>query len=924
MKKLLKVIGVSCLCMMVLCGMRMSVEAGALIVQEEVTTEENIPQEPGGEGNIPQEPEKKILMIGNSFTKRGTEALASSNVGKILGSMAVENNKKIKVDTIVYGGAYLYYYAFWSNPYKHYYESVMSALKEEQYDYIILQEQTTTAIENYENFMLPSVKQLMTYINAYQSNAKIWIYQTAPFEDGKKITVDGEKKLISLQEFLERSLFGYARLQATLDVEGIPVGMQTYHSTQLYPEIKMVSNDKRHPAYAGYYMAALNIYYKLFDEVPVNIAEDLKVENIGEEQILLLNELVKDDIILNKTELSIAVGESQVLEGEIVAAEDRKGTLFWKSLYPEIATVNEGTGEITGIAEGTTIVLAETTTGLMKACLITVKNEEPLELSFGRSYYIVAAGDTIYLKPQIKNWKADDILEWSSGSTAVATVSADGKVSAKKMGRAVIKVKSTKNPDISASYKLYVKAETPEKVSVNVKELTATDVTTELLWQSVYGAQTYRIYRYDNISKSYQMIGTSTTNAYIDNTAKVNISYKYKVTAMPGSTMCESDYSEEVAVMGLGTVENQIEVMAKDYVKLKWNMNENATGYEIYRSEEENGVYEKITAITQKDQLYYYDYNLTKGKTYYYKIRVYREEADKISYSVDSNIAEGGILDEVIVSECQNQKTYVKLTWAESMNATGYEIYRSETEDSGYEKVGSISGKSILYYQDKSVESGKTYYYKVKACNTKSENISYSDDSNIVKGGKLDLVTILEYQTKAKYVKLTWTKSVNATGYEIYRSEKKNSGYKKIKTISKNSKLYYQDKSVESGKTYYYKIKAYSKGAEKTFYSQFSGIVKGGRLDPVTPKKCEGSQDYIKLTWKKSVNATGYVIYRSENQNGKYKKIGTITQNKQLYYKDRTAKSGKKYYYKIKAYKTNGEKDTYSSSSEIVSGKLKL
>lgn len=77
------------------------------------------------------------------------------------------------------------------------------------------------------------------------------------------------------------------------------------------------------------------------------------------------------------------------------------------------------------------------------------------------------------------------------------------------------------------------------------------------------------------------------------------------------------------------------------------------------------------------------------------------------------------------------------------------------------------------------------------------------------------------------HIKLTWNRNKKATGYIIYRSTKKNCGYKKIATIHSNKKLYYYDSTVKKGKTYYYKIKTYKESEGKISYSVNSNAVKG-------------------------------------------------------------------------------------------------
>ena len=52
--------------------------------------------------------------------------------------------------------------------------------------------------------------------------------------------------------------------------------------------------------------------------------------------------------------------------------------------------------------------------------------------------------------------------------------------------------------------------------------------------------------------------------------------------------------------------------------------------------------------------------------------------------------------------------------------ASGYQIYRSTSKDSGYKKVGQVKGKNTKKYEDKTLEAGKTYYYQVRAYKSNS------------------------------------------------------------------------------------------------------------------------------------------------------------------------------------------------------------
>lgn len=57
----------------------------------------------------------------------------------------------------------------------------------------------------------------------------------------------------------------------------------------------------------------------------------------------------------------------------------------------------------------------------------------------------------------------------------------------------------------------------------------------------------------------------------------------------------------------------------------------------------------------------------------------------------------------------------------------------------------------------------------------------------------------------------------------------------------------------------------------------------------------------IKISWKAKGGATGYQVYRATSKHGKYKHITTV---KNTSYVNKKLKKNKKYYYKVRAYRT--------------------
>ena len=93
--------------------------------------------------------------------------------------------------------------------------------------------------------------------------------------------------------------------------------------------------------------------------------------------------------------------------------------------------------------------------------------------------------------------------------------------------------------------------------------------------------------------------------------------------------------------------------------------------------------------------------------------------------------------------------------------------------------------------------------------------------------------------------------------------------------------------------------------------------------DKTTIKKLTAKKKAITVKWKKQSDATGYKIYRATKEKGKYKVVKTIKKNTTVKWTNKKLKSGKKYFYKIKVYKTSKGGKVYSTFSNIKSVKAK-
>ncbi len=114
--------------------------------------------------------------------------------------------------------------------------------------------------------------------------------------------------------------------------------------------------------------------------------------------------------------------------------------------------------------------------------------------------------------------------------------------------------------------------------------------------------------------------------------------------------------------------------------------------------------------------------------------------------------------------------------------------------------------------------------------------------------------------------------------------------------------------------------KATSSSAKKTSGSSTktvsSSSKKVGKVTSVKARaKKTGKKKKVTISWKKVSGATGYQVYYSSSSNGKFKKLGTVTNKTKL---TKTFKNKKTHYFKVRAYSTSSGKKTYGSFSKAV------
>ena len=439
-------------------------------------------------------------------------------------------------------------------------------------------------------------------------------------------------------------------------------------------------------------------------------------------------------------------------------------------------------------------------------------------------------------------------------------------------------------------------------VSTNEKTLT-------IKWNKITGAYGYRIKRSTDEDGTYKVVKTiksGNTTSYKDTSVKAGKTYYYTVETMvkTGDNICYS--GDSASMEGRTAKKAKIKYAVSNgsnQIEVNWGAVSGAYGYRIKRSTSKNGTYKVVATLKGKNNTTYQDKNVKTAKTYYYKVETINKVNGKKGYSGDSAVVSAKTLKTTSITAVKaTGSTSVRLEWKAVDGASGYQIYRSMSKDSGYKKVGQVKGKNTKKYEDKTLEAGKTYYYQVRAYKSNSAKNGVASFSKAQKAWTIKQVVFSQITSDSKnQVTLGWKKVSKAQGYDIYRSDKSNSGFEKIASISSGSTLTYTDKGVKSGNTYYYKIAATYKikgSAGRGSYSKVTevAVLKQGSISSITL----GDNNVLNISWSSVANASGYELAGAVSEKGTYTTLQTSGATS---FTHSNLVQGTTYYYKVRAYK---------------------
>lgn len=172
------------------------------------------------------------------------------------------------------------------------------------------------------------------------------------------------------------------------------------------------------------------------------------------------------DLKITVKSMTMSKGKSGYLSYNILPGNSTDN-ISWVSSNTDVATVSAG-GKIKAVNVGKCVITAVTESGISRKVSLTVKKEaSKISLNYSKAY--IVKGKTLKLEYKLPVNTFTNKVTWSSSDKKVATVSSMGKVTAKKVGDAVITVKTAAGK--KSVCKLYVR-NNPSSIVLNKKSIT--------------------------------------------------------------------------------------------------------------------------------------------------------------------------------------------------------------------------------------------------------------------------------------------------------------------------------------------------------------------------------------------------------------------------------------------------------------------
>ena len=284
------------------------------------------------------------------------------------------------------------------------------------------------------------------------------------------------------------------------------------------------------------------------------------------------------------------------------------------------------------------------------------------------------------------------------------------------------------------------------------------------------------------------------------------------------------------------------------------------------------------------------------------------------------------VVDELEVT--QVNKDSLCITWAETVGADRYALYRRDNVEADFEKYYEIGSGSITEFIDTNIENNTTYEYCIKSIMENGRHPMYGEASESVSYTTMLDVTEMTDISSDSYqtLSLKWSEVEGASGYQVFRSESKSGTFDCIATIEDGGQTTYTDKNCECGQRYYYYITTIQNVGQEERIGEPSNIISGN----TTPNAASitGSVNTecteVNISWGTAAGATGYELYKSVGNKSSYQLVKKFGENDSRTWSESGLPEDSAVYYRVRSFCEKNGEVIYGSYSNAFQKKIKV
>ena len=195
-----------------------------------------------------------------------------------------------------------------------------------------------------------------------------------------------------------------------------------------------------------------------------------------------------------------------------------------------------------------------------------------------------------------------------------------------------------------------------------------------------------------------------------------------------------------------------------------------------------------------------------------------------------------------------SKKGQPTLKWSAVSGAAGYQLWCSYDSGDGtgpwYHWLTNLDKGTASFTDDRELEKGRTYTYKVRAVTSSGAVGSFSKEVTFTYNPAASLAapTVTAGLDDQGYPALTWPAVPDAARYEVYRAASEDGNFAQLAAVTSNS--YTNSAVLTDGAAYYYKVRALDSDGEAGPFSDVVSVTYTARPALVASGKCGDSASW--------------------------------------------------------------------------------